>query len=275
MKSSREMAVAGLFYPQEPTELQTILNGWFAGNKAEKQLDTIPRAMILPHAGYIYSGEVAAKGYALWSKENSSEVQKIKTVVVMGPAHRVAFHGIATVSFDSLNTPLGELDVDTQLRDELQSQFEQIVVSDYAHSAEHSIEVHLPFIKYLHPDVKVLPLLNGQVNTKEVKEVLSRLWQRDGVVFVISSDLSHFHPYKEAQAIDEETAQMINQSNWKALSGERACGYKGIQGLLALQQQQPLRVKQLQVINSGDTAGSRDSVVGYGAWAIYKDEKSL
>ncbi|MEA3405999.1 MAG: AmmeMemoRadiSam system protein B [Pseudomonadota bacterium] len=276
MNNSREMAVGGLFYPQVSSELKVLFEDWFANNKQEPPRDLIPRAMILPHAGYVYSGEVAATGYQLWSAvNNNKQLQNIKTVIVMGPAHRVAFSGIATVGFDSLKTPFGQLEVDIELRDELANKFDQVAISDYAHASEHSIEVHLPFIKNLLPSVKVLPLLNGQVTAEEVSEVLKSLWQREDVYFVISSDLSHFHSYFEAQAIDQETANMINQSSWKTLSGERACGYKGIQGLLALQPQTPLQIEQLQVINSGDTAGDRSSVVGYGAWAIYEGGKSI
>lgn len=271
MHRTREMAVAGLFYPDSPQALQQMFSAWFKTDRPDENASQIPRALIVPHAGYIYSGEIAAQGYQLWSEQNLGALQsEIKTVVVMGPAHRVAFEGITTVDYDALQTPLGELQINTQLRDRLLAKFDQLKVSDYANRDEHSIEVHLPFIKALLPDVQVLPLLNGMVDAGEVAALLAELWQQPGVYFVISSDLSHFHPYAEAQQIDVHTAQLIKDFDWSHLSGDQACGYKGIQGLLKLQQQLPLSIEPLALLNSGDTAGDRSRVVGYGAWAIYE-----
>jgi len=276
MVDCRNMAVAGMFYPDNPMQLQVMFDQWFSQNGEQSPVinrpDQIPRALILPHAGYIYSGEVAAQGYRLWSDKNRQTLRdNIKTVVIVGPAHRVAFNGIATIGFDAMQTPFGNIEIDAPLRDKLLQGYPQVHTSDYAHSAEHSIEVQLPFIKSLLPDVKVLPLLNGQVTAQTVSDVLKTLWQEEGVFFVISSDLSHFQPYQQAQQIDQDTAQMIQQSQWQNLSGDRACGYKGIQGLLALQPEISLQIEPLQVINSGDAAGDKSSVVGYGAWAIYEN----
>ncbi len=285
----RPTTVAGTFYPSTASEIQRLFESWglnVANSKPDGQKTTsakLPRALIVPHAGYVYSGEVAFTSYQLWKSANqkprnrqpanAAPLDEIKTVVVMGPAHRYAFAGIATVSVDALDTPLGKLQVDTQLRDELLTDFSSVIVSDEANAPEHSLEVHLPFIKAILPNVKVLPLLNGDVSVDEVTKVLSKLWSRPDVYFVISSDLSHFHTYAEAQQIDEQTAQLINTGNWQSLNGARACGYKGIQGLLNLKNSQPLEVQELQRINSGDTAGDKQSVVGYGSWAIYEEVK--
>ncbi len=275
----RPTAVAGTFYPSSASEIQRLFEQWRLNTGSAKSgdqqttSDKRPRALIVPHAGYVYSGQAAFESYQLWQASDATPWEEIKTVVVMGPAHRYAFEGIATVSADALDTPLGRLPVDTQLRDELLSEFGSVVVSDEANAPEHSIEVHLPFIEAVLPNVKVLPLLNGDVSVNEVTKVLSKLWSRPDVCFVISSDLSHFHSYAEAQQIDQQTAQFINTRNWQSLNGARACGYKGIQGLLNLESSPSFDIQALRLINSGDTAGDKQRVVGYGSWAIYEGVK--
>jgi AmmeMemoRadiSam system protein B len=275
----RPTAVAGAFYPNSASEIQNLFDLWHseAGeNESSKQTSSVakfPRALIVPHAGYVYSGQMAFESYQLWQASDGIPLEEIKTVVVMGPAHRYAFEGIATVSAEALETPLGNLAVDTQLRDALLAEFGSVIVSDEANAPEHSIEVHLPFIKAMLPNAKVLPLLNGDVSVDEVTKVLSKLWSRSDVYFVISSDLSHFHSYAEAQQIDQQTAQLINTRNWPSLSGARACGYKGIQGLLNLENSSSFDIQELQLNNSGDSAGDKQRVVGYGSWAIYEEVK--
>ena len=256
-------AVAGLFYPAEPDELNAWLDQQLAQSVETPRQDP-PRALIVPHAGYVYSGILAARAFSLWKN-----APQIKTVVVIGPAHRVPFRGIATVTAEALETPLGQVPVDTRLRDELVHRFEQVGYLDVAHAPEHSLEVQLPFLQKTVPQAKVVPLLNGEVSAEEEAQVLNWLWQQPGVYFVISSDLSHYHPYEMARRIDSETAQLIETGDWTALNGERACGYKGIQGILALAKTHPLEIARLGLINSGDTAGPKDQVVGYGAWAIW------
>ncbi len=270
----RPTAVAGTFYPSSASEIQRLFDEWRLNAISQKTTsDKRPRALIVPHAGYVYSGQMAFESYQLWQTNTGTPLEEIKTVVIMGPAHRYAFEGIATVSADALETPLGRLSVDTQLRDELLVEFGSVIVSDEANAPEHSIEVQLPFIKALLPNVKVLPLLNGDVPVNEVTKVLSKLWSRPDVCFVISSDLSHFHSYSEAQQIDLQTAQLINARNWQSLNGARACGYKGIQGLLNLEKSPSFDIQTLQLNNSGDTAGDKQRVVGYGSWAIYEEVK--
>ncbi|QKI89278.1 AmmeMemoRadiSam system protein B [Thiomicrorhabdus xiamenensis] len=267
MTSIRETAVAGLFYPDNAT----VLGDWLAttlGSEAgtNKVETTIPRAIIVPHAGYIYSGDTAAKGFELWQGAQD----KIRTVVVLGPAHRIGFRGVSTVDFSALATPLGELEVDCRLRDELLQRFDFLSIHNAAHAPEHSLEVELPFIKYLLPDVQVLPLLNGSVSVQDEIDLIRDLWRREGVYFVISSDLSHFLDYDNARKIDAETADLIEAREWQSLSAERACGYKGIQSVLAAREDRSLQVVRLQTLNSGDTAGDKSRVVGYGAWALYE-----
>jgi len=260
----RPPAVAGAFYPANADEIVAMIDPWLAEDLPVPRQDP-PRVLIVPHAGYIYSGAVAARAFSLWKN-----APQIETVVVIGPAHRVPFYGIATVSVDALATPLGVVPVDTRLRDALVAQFDFVGYLDEAHGPEHSLEVELPFVQRVVPQAKVLPLLNGQVSTEEEAAVWAWLWQQKGVYFVISSDLSHYHPYEEARQIDAETARLIEQGRWDALNGERACGFKGIQGLLKLAERHPLQIARLALVNSGDTAGPRDRVVGYGAWAIWE-----
>lgn len=261
MNQVRPTAVAGMFYPDSSEQIQQMFAGWMQSHEEVR----IPRAIIVPHAGYIYSGSGAAKGFELWQ----GAANTIKTVVVFGPAHRVGFKGIATVSFDEVATPLGNLTLDIELKQSVMARFPQVGISDYANAPEHSLEVHFPFIKSVLSDVKILPLLVGQVSAEQVAEVMAYLWQQPDVFFVISSDLSHFHSYDQAQQIDSKTAELINQGDWLALSGERACGYKAIQGMLSLQSPLGFEVKQLVLMNSGDTAGDKQRVVGYGTWGIY------
>ncbi|SIN68313.1 hypothetical protein SAMN05443662_0026 [Sulfurivirga caldicuralii] len=259
----RPPAVAGMFYPADAAELDVMLEQWLSERPPVPREDP-PRALIVPHAGYVYSGEAAARAFSLWKGAD-----QIETVVVVGPAHRVPFYGIATVSADALATPLGTVPVDTALRDELVQRFDFVGYLDEAHAPEHSLEVELPFIQKTVPQAKVVPLLNGQISAEEEGALFEYLWNKPGVYFVISSDLSHYHPYEEACLIDAQTAHLIESGRWDQLTGERACGFKGIQGLLQVAERHPLEMARLALVNSGDTAGPKDQVVGYGAWAIW------
>lgn len=266
--SVRIPAVSGLFYPDSAEEIYGFFNQCEADLVvAEEQISNPPRALIVPHAGYVYSGCAAYQGYQCWQGEVAKEA--INTVVVIGPAHRVAFSGVATVTVDKLQTPLGLVEVDCELRDELVDKG-WVGFSDQAHAPEHSLEVQFPFIQDVLPNAKVLPLLNGMVDSTQVSNIIEYLWCKEGVYFVISSDLSHFHPYSEAQKIDQQTASYISNGEWQALDGQRACGYIGIQGVLRLKNKLALKLKQLNLINSGDTAGDKQRVVGYGTWAVYQ-----
>lgn len=263
----RPAAVAGMFYPAEPQVLDAMFQQWIP----EGEIETLSpeevrklKAVIVPHAGYVYSGEVAAKAY----EQLALLKDDIDTVVVFGPAHRYYFEGIATISAEEVETPFGPLKVDTQLRNELVGAFPKVGFSDEVNAPEHSIEVQFPFIKKFLPKVKVVPLLIGEVDAETVAQVMEVLWHRPRTLIVISSDLSHYHPYEEAKAIDSETAEAIESRHPEVLSPERACGYKGIQGILSIPEK--FKIKRLAFKNSGDTAGDKDRVVGYGAWGIYE-----
>jgi len=264
----RPSAVSGLFYPDTGQEISDFFSGCENHYLLKSTLSNpIPRALILPHAGYSYSGCVAYDGYQYWQ----SAKDKIKTVVVIGPAHRVAFEGVATVGVDFLETPLGLAEVDSDLRNRVMTNG-LVTISDEAHASEHSIEVHLPFIQSLLPNAKVLPLLDGMVSAEKVNQIIESLWDDSGVYFVISSDLSHFHSYEEAKVLDKQTADLIESGDWQELNGNRACGYIGIQGLLKMQGSHSLKLEQVRLINSGDTAGDKQRVVGYGSWAVFEQE---
>jgi len=261
----RQSAVAGLFYPDSKNAISQFIDSCSSFTDNGKNEGEFPRAVIVPHAGFIYSGCAAYNTLKLWQGAKD----KIKTIVMVGPAHRVAFHGVATVSSEAFSTPMGAVKIDVDLRDRLLGEFDYIGVSDLAHRDEHCLEVELPFIQQLLPEAKIVPLLNGSVEAQKVFDVLERLWREEGVYFLISSDLSHFHTYEDAQKIDLKTAMMVDKGEWQALSGEMACGYKGIQGLLKIVETRGLTIERTALLNSGDTAGDKQRVVGYGSWAVY------
>jgi AmmeMemoRadiSam system protein B len=225
--------------------------------------DAAPKAVIVPHAGYIYSGPIAASAYARLAPDAS----QIRRIVLLGPSHRVAFKGLAAPAASVFDTPLGPVDIDqaaiATLRD-----LPFVHSSDAAHAAEHSLEVQLPFLRKVAPQARLVPLAVGDATADEVAQVLERLWGGDETRVVISSDLSHYLPYAAAQAADLETAVAIEHLNPRPLNGERACGYLPISGLLEVARRRGLAIARLDLRNSGDTAGPRDRVVGYGAWAL-------
>lgn len=266
----RPAAVADMFYPNDVDKLQTWFRTWMHEG-SDSVLPQLPRALIVPHAGYVYSGKLAASAYQHWLGADD----EIKTVVIIGPAHRVPFMGVTTIGVDSVATPLGGLAIDTALRDDLLGRFDWLTVSDAAQAEEHSIEVQFPLLKHALPEVKVVPLLNGQMNPLDETVLLNYLWQQPNIYFVISSDLSHFHSYDRANQLDHGTADLINRFEWSLLTGDLACGFKGIQALLALKAERNLVIKQLGQINSGDTAGDKQRVVGYGAWALWEKQEML
>ena len=260
MTHTRPPAVAGLFYPGNPTELMTMVDELLAAAKPVSQ--TPPKALIVPHAGYIYSGSTAAMAYASLAPLRNL----IKRVVLLGPTHRVAVNGIAVPEVSTFATPLGNipLDLDTiaQLRD-----LPQIVFSDRVHAQEHSLEVHLPFLQRVLNDFKLVPLAVGEASPQAVAEVLDRLWGGPETLIVISSDLSHFLPYADANRIDRDTCQHILQLDTH-IRPEQACGAYPINGLLLAAHRRGLTPSLLGLCNSGDTAGDKDRVVGYAAFSF-------
>jgi AmmeMemoRadiSam system protein B/AmmeMemoRadiSam system protein A len=258
--SVQPAGVAGMFYPADPGVLAQGVDESLA-KAAPPPLS--PKAVIAPHAGYIYSGDIAGSAYALLAKRKG----EIKRVVLLGPNHRVAFRGLALSPADGWVTPLGTIAVDTASRDAVGREHGSFVGSE-PFAGEHSLEVHLPFIQRALGDVQVLPVLVGQAPRDQVSSMLEKLWGGPETAIVVSSDLSHFHDYETCRKKDEETTIAIERLNPSGLEGDRACGHFSIQGLIDQAQRRDLRVTALDVRNSGDTKGGRDRVVGYGSFAF-------
>jgi len=253
----RPAAVAGLFYPGEAAALRALLQEQLADNPA---LGAAPKALIAPHAGYVYSGPVAARAYNLL-------VPSVQRVVLLGPAHRVPLRGLALPTVAAFRTPLGDVPLDLQAMNSLKD-LPQVLCSDEAHRQEHSLEVHLPFLQSRLGGFTLVPLVVGWAPPEAVAEVVERLWGGPETLVVVSSDLSHYHPYVEAQRLDADTARRI-EAVQPPLEGEQACGAYPLNGLLQVARRRSMRIERLDLRNSGDTAGGRARVVGYGAWAAY------
>ncbi|PKM44169.1 MAG: AmmeMemoRadiSam system protein B [Gammaproteobacteria bacterium HGW-Gammaproteobacteria-1] len=259
MPKIRQPAVAGLFYPADAIQLRRMVQGFL--REAHGGEGTAPKAIIAPHAGYIYSGPVAAAAYARLAPLRGV----VTRVVLLGPSHRVGFLGLASSSADFFRTPLGDIPLDRGAIAGLDG-LPQIHALDEAHAMEHSLEVHLPFLQEVLGDFNLVPLVVGDAAPREVEEVLEHLWGGPETLIVISSDLSHYHDYATAQSLDHATAQAIEQLRYQDLHSEGACGRNPVRGLLLAAQHFGLKADTVDLRNSGDTAGPRDSVVGYGAW---------
>ncbi|PIW26092.1 MAG: extradiol dioxygenase [Rhodospirillales bacterium CG15_BIG_FIL_POST_REV_8_21_14_020_66_15] len=263
----RPAAVAGAFYPDRPGDLQAMLvRCW---DDARITVGPVPKAIIAPHAGYVYSGAVAASAYARVKPAHA----RIKRVVLLGPCHRVAVNGLALPGADAFDTPLGPIQIDKEavalIRD-----LPQVQVFDATHAQEHSLEVHLPFLKSVIDDFKVLPLVVGQASPNEVAEVLERLWGGPETLIVVSSDLSHYLDYDSAREIDTRTCRAIEALAPERISTHGACGRFPVGGLLRLAKARGMTVETVDLRNSGDTAGPRDRVVGYGSWLFIEPPNS-
>jgi len=260
----RQPAVAGMFYPGDKAELHQSIETYLQqATQKQTEAEEVPKAIIVPHAGYIYSGPVAASAYArlLPAKE------QIHRVILLGPSHRVPFRGLATSSATHFVTPLGQIPLDRQLIEKLET-FPQVVPLDQAHTLEHSLEVHLPFLQEVLSDFSLVPLVVGDTRPEEVAEVLEAVWGGPETLIVISSDLSHYHDYATAQKMDRATSQAIEALQPENIHYDDACGRNPVNGLLALARRKGLHAKTVDLRNSGDTAGPRDQVVGYGAYVI-------
>ena len=260
MTTIRPAIVAGLFYPASSHALLT---------KIKYDLDSVtppanlprPKALIVPHAGYIYSGPIAASAYALLVPYR----QQIKRVILIGPSHHVAFNGLALSSADYFNTPLGQIAVDKEAQTKI-STIEGVGILEQAYTEEHSLEVQLPFLQSVLNDFKIVPIVAGNASPQIVDKVIETLWGGPETLIIISSDLSHYHDYNTAQQLDNTTSQAIVSLDIDAIDSQHACGCIGIRGLLSFAQHHPLDTRILDVRNSGDTAGDKDRVVGYGAY---------
>ena len=262
----RVAAVAGQFYQSRADELRETIESYLADVTPDKTL--VPKALIAPHAGYVYSGPVAASAYATLA----SVKDKIRRVVLLGPCHRVAVQGLALSGADSFQTPLGNIDIDKQAVSQILS-LNQVQIFDATHDQEHSLEVHLPFLQVMLNDFKIVPLVVGEATPNQVAEVLDALWGGDETLIVVSSDLSHYLDYASARNLDQQTCQAIENLNPSAITSNGACGRFPVAGLLEVAKRRGLSVKTLDVRNSGDTAGSKDRVVGYGSWVFSEPGK--
>ncbi len=258
----RPPAVAGMFYPADPQDLRRFVRA-----SLRQAAEDVPpvgevKAIVAPHAGYVYSGTVAAHAFAA----AAGAAPRVRRIVLMGPAHTVAFSGIAAPAWDGFATPLGVVPVDDEARRAIAT-LPQVIISNAPHAREHSLEVELPFIQELFPGVPVLPLVVGEATAEDVAEVIEAL--DDGhTLFVVSSDLSHYEPYAQARRHDEATARRVQALDHAHISPQDACGARPLSGLLLEARRHGWRPVLLDMRNSGDTSGDTSRVVGYGAWAL-------
>ena len=259
----RRPAVAGTFYPAAPHLLREALRDAFAMAMPRRIDAPVPKAIVVPHAGYMYSGPIAASAYQRLFAARST----IRRVVLLGPSHRAYVRGLAVPSVDAFETPLGLVPIDVAARTTAPA-LPGVKVDDRAHAEEHSLEVQLPFLQTVLDDFTLLPLSVGDATTDEVAAVLEACWGGPETLVVISTDLSHYHPYDEATAIDAHTAAAIMSRTPDAIHDTDACGARPLRGLLHVASGRGLAVEQLDLRNSGDTAGDRRRVVGYGSFAV-------
>src|SRR5512138_108873 len=263
--SVRRPAVAGMFYPSDPAELRSTVEQHLARPAPGASATNVaPKALIVPHAGYVYSGSVAAAAYAQLVARRSA----IRRVVLIGPSHRVYLNGIAVPQTNAFATPLGEIPIDRQSRAELLEQA-GVIASDAPHELEHSLEVQLPFLQTILDDFVLLPLVAGLAAPELVAATLARAWSGEETVVLVSSDLSHYHSYAQAQYLDARTAEAI-VGRRSDLRGEDACGAVPINGLSLVARERNFAIAEVSRLNSGGTAGDRARVVGYGAFALHE-----
>lgn len=257
---TRQPAVAGTFYPANPQQLHRQLQQYLMDADAGYK---VPKAIIVPHAGYIYSGQIAATAYARLKPAH----QLITRVVLIGPSHHAAFRGLAVSRARVFTTPLGQIPIDQQsIQAVLKLPFVEII--EQAHAYEHSLEVQLPFLQEVLDDFNIVPIVAGDASPEQVSEVLEMLWGGPETLIVISSDLSHYHDYATATRLDKATSVAIERLQFEELNYESACGKTGVSGLLKLARDKSLAIKTIDLRNSGDTAGDKQRVVGYGAYVI-------
>ncbi len=264
MSVIRPAAVAGTFYPGTPQELKAMLVQ-LLGDVDDQQSDSVPKALVAPHAGYVYSGSMAARAYATLKPARDL----ITRVVLLGPCHRVALKGLALSSADGFTTPLGDIEIDKITSKKIEN-LPQVSTFDQTHAAEHSLEVHLPFLQMVLGDFKLIPLVVGDCSKEDVAQVLDTLWGGGETLIVISTDLSHFLDYDAAVEIDTQTCHAIEQMEPDNIGRDQACGRIPLKGLLTLAKYKNMHIETLGINNSGDTAGDKDRVVGYGSWAFYE-----
>jgi AmmeMemoRadiSam system protein B len=256
----REPAVAGVFYPGNAGDLRATVETLI--ERAGRQSGPAPKALIAPHAGYVYSGAVAGSAYATLLPYRDF----YERVVLLGPCHRVACSNIATSGADIFRTPLGDVPLDKEAIAKLDAS--RVRVYEAAHQFEHSLEVQLPFLQVVLGQFTLVPLVVGDATRETVTEVLETLWGGEETLIVISSDLSHYLSYDKAVARDCRTRDAIEHLDARYIGQDDACGATPVGGLLIAAKRRAMEAVTLDLRNSGDTAGSKDHVVGYGAWML-------
>ena len=267
MGPMRAPAVAGSFYPERPGELAAAVAGYLAEASPEpsSKAESAPKAIIVPHAGYIYSAPVAATAYA----RLKPLAGRVTRVVLLGPAHTVYLGAVAAPHAEAFDGPLGPLTVDRPALWQLAG-LSQVVQDDGPHAREHALEAQLPFLTAVLGEVSVVPLVVGDVAPRLVAEVIERLWGGPETLILLSTDLSHYHAHEAARERDAATAEAIEALAGEGIGPEDACGCRALTGLLAAAKARGLVIDRLDLRTSGDTAGPKDRVVGYGAWALYE-----
>lgn len=264
MRSVRRATVAGAFYPSNAARLAEEVDGLLSKARLHPGA-TLLKAAIVPHAGYVYSGAIAAAAYALVRAANG----RIRRVVMLGPSHFTRIQGLAVPLFEAMQTPLGEVAVDAGWV-ERAAGLAQVLPRDEMHSREHSLEVQLPFLQRALDEFTVVPLTVGEAEPEVVAGVIDALWGGKETLILVSSDLSHYLPYDLALKTDRQTAEHVLNLKSVLDPNEDACGATPINGLLRVASQKGLRPALLDLQNSGDTAGPRSEVVGYGSFAFFE-----
>lgn len=268
MRDVRPAAVAGMFYPGMPADLAANVRECLVEAATRPRVGGArPKALIVPHAGYVYSGPIAAAAYARLAGSHAT----IRRVIILGPTHRVAVRGLALPTVRAFATPLGEVEVDRKSA-ALALSLPQVVENDAAHALEHSLEVQLPFLQAVLDDFRIVPFAVGAATPDEVADVIERLWGGPETLILVSSDLSHYHRYAEAREIDRSSAEGILALS-SALDHEQACGATPINALALCARRHGLVPELLDLRNSGDTAGDRARVVGYASFAFVEGQR--
>ncbi|HSJ91563.1 MAG TPA: AmmeMemoRadiSam system protein B [Ilumatobacter sp.] len=262
-RRTRSPAVAGLFYPADPDELRALLRSCFADAVTPGPSATAPSALVVPHAGLVYSGPIAASAYLRLAALRTG----VRRVVLLGPSHRVPMRGIGLTSATDWQSPLGPVTIDHRADDALLA-LSFVVVRDDAHAPEHSLEVQLPFLQVVLDEFELLPMVVGAADAQQVATAIDTVWTSPDTLVLVSTDLSHYHRYAEAVQLDTRTAAAIVAKHDGDIADLDACGARPLRGLLRTAAERDLEVEQLDLRNSGDTAGDRDRVVGYGAFAL-------
>jgi MEMO1 family protein len=258
--SVKNMDVADMFYPRDTENLNKMLDCYI---NESPEIDIFPKAIVVPHAGFIYSGRVAATGYKTLRKMSKN----IENIIILSPAHRYYFEGLAYHCAKNFETPYGNLEVNSE-KIELVKDLNIVNNIDAAFNLEHGLETHLPFIKKILPEVKIVPFIVGPCRLEDVVLIIERLID-EKTVLIVSSDLSHFHDYDTCNKIDKQTCFLIEKLKYDRLESDFACGYYPLKGMLRFAEKNNLKCKNVELKNSGDSSGDKEKVVGYGSFVIY------